>query len=267
MKTSIRSILRVTAVAAGLVTVSLGFQNCAGKGFQVANLEEAIQQQNVEPELVIGNLKFDRKIAVSASCADGLEAVIEVLPTGTIQLSRKNCKNLDKPEKLDIYKTAKMAHNPSFLIYDGKLFRLDPASVTLAEGEALDPELELPTEGICRNELNELGVRRVTDVRIFKDANGKSKAKVLMGEYRSGSLSKAFKSVEMKLERVYDQDNITQDQAIGLAEGQNFALTLNHSAPAVVGEINFTKSIFGTDGPESFVDGENYLSPGMSCYQ
>lgn len=269
MKSSFRSVIRLAAVTAGLAVMSLGFQNCAGKGFEVVNLEEALQQQSVIVDPVVNGLQFKRMAAAGAECGDdGVEAVIEETRTGAIQLLRKDCADLEKPLKLDVYKTAKFAHNPSFLVYEGKLYRLDPASVVLEEGQTPDPELEFHTQAICRNEVNDNGTRRVTDVRVFADGDGKTKAKVLLGEYRSGAVLKTYKSVEMELERKFDEDGVTQDQAVGLAEGQGFALTLVATeAGGVVGEIGFTSGIFGEDAPVVYEAGQTYLSPGMSCYQ
>ncbi|MBX3016402.1 MAG: hypothetical protein KF767_00830 [Bdellovibrionaceae bacterium] len=268
MKPSLRSILRLLAVAGGLATLSLGFQNCGGKGFEVANLEEALQQQNIIPEPVLGTLRFQRLAADPAAC-DGneIESLIEETAAGVIQLVRKDCADLEKPLKLDIYKTSKLAHNSSFLFYEGQLFRLDPTSVTLEEGQTLDPELEYYTDGICRTEVNDNGTRRVTDVRVYQDANGKAKSKVLIGEYRGGNVLGTYKSVEMEIERNYDQDGVTLDAAVGLPEGESFSLTLETSATSIKGTIGFTKGIFGESAPAVLIDGQTTLTPNMSCYQ
>lgn len=268
MKPSFRSILRLFVVAGGLATLGLGFQNCGGKGFQVENLEEAIQQQNVVPEPLLGSLRFQRLAADPSACdGNAIDSLIEETASGVIQLVRKDCVDLEKPLKLDIYKTSKLAHNSSFLFYEGKLFRLDPASVTLDEGQALDPELEFYTEGICRTEVNDNGTRRVTDVRVYQDANGKAKAKVLIGEYRGGNVLGTYKSAEMEIERNFDENGTTLDVAVGLAEGENFSLTLEANATSIKGTISFTKGIFGDSAPAVLVEGQTTLTPNMSCYQ
>lgn len=260
----VRSIFRVLTAAAGLAVMSLGFQNCAGKGFEVASLEQAVELQSVNPELDLRGKLYVRGTSDTA-CMDGLDAIIEETPSGNLQLIRQDCQDLAKPLRLDVYKTSKMVHDPAFLIYEDRLFRLDPTTLELAEGESPDADLLLPTTALCRNEINEGSIRRVTDVRLYQDSEGRPVAKLLMGDYRSGTLLNAYSTAMMSLERVFDEDGLTQDQAVGEGFEGVFAITLKNDA--TIGDINYSKEIFGASAPAGYVDGEVYLSPDLKCYR
>lgn len=273
---SFKAIVRTGACFAALATLSFGFQNCAGKGFETVKLEEALEVVDPLALPKTSGVLFKRAYAAPATgaepaetvdCgADNVESLIEARADGSIYLVRENCKNLDKALKLDIYKTSYLPHNPYMMIYNDDLFRVDAATLPLEEGESLPEELNNKIEVLCRAELVDNGTRRVTDVQTWIGADSKPMVKLLIADYRNGAVVNDYKSGDLQVARTFDENKKTLDQATVKAP-DNFSLLLDTSAVAEVAEINYTKGIFGAKPPADYIDGETYILPGISCYR